>query len=353
LAGVSLEARVQARAGSLGLDVNIRAAAGETVVLVGPNGAGKTTLLRVLAGLVPLTGGRVTLDDEVLEDPAARRRLPPERRSVGFVFQDYVLFPHLSVLNNVAFGLRARGLHKEQARAQAREWLERMGLASYAAERPRVLSGGQSQRVALARALATRPRMLLLDEPLAALDAGARAEVRRELKSSLGNFEGVRLVVTHDPVEALALADRVVVLEEGKVVQEGTPADLSSRPRSSYIADLMGLNLWRGQGLGDRVRLDSGEEMVVPSAPQGEIYAAVHPRAVAIYRSRVEGSPRNLWRGRVAGVESESGRVRVRVEGAIPVVAEVTPAAVAELSLIEGDQIWVSIKATEVSVYPA
>jgi molybdate transport system ATP-binding protein len=350
---VSLEARVQARAGSLGLDVDIRAAAGETVVLVGPNGAGKTTLLRVLAGLLPLTGGRVTLDDEVLEDPVARRRLPPERRSVGFVFQDYVLFPHLSVLNNVAFGLRARGLHKEQAWAQAREWLERLGLAGYAAERPRVLSGGQSQRVALARALATRPRMLLLDEPLAALDAGARAEVRRELKSSLGNFDGVRLVVTHDPVEALALADRVVVLEEGKVVQEGIPADLSSRPRSSYIADLMGLNLWRGQGLGDRVRLDSGEEMVVSSAPQGEIYAAVHPRAVAIYRSRVEGSPRNLWRGRVAGVESDAGRVRVRVEGSIPVVAEVTPAAVAELSLIEGEEIWVSIKATEVSVYPA
>lgn len=342
-----------ARAGSLSLDVEVRAAAGETVVLVGPNGAGKTTLLRVLAGLHPLTEGRVTLDDEVLEDPAARRRLPPERRSVGFVFQDYVLFPHLSVLDNVAFGLRARGRSKEEARKQAGEWLERMGLASYAAERPRVLSGGQAQRVALARALATRPRMLLLDEPLAALDAGARAEVRRALKSSLGRFEGVRLVVTHDPVEAMALADRVVVLEGGKVVQEGTPSDLSARPRSSYIAELMGLNLWRGQGLGDRVRLDSGEEVMVPYASEGEVYAAVHPRAVALYRSRVSGSPRNIWRGRISGVESDAGRVRVRVEGSIPVVAEVTPAAVAELSLIEGEEIWVSIKATEVSVYPA
>ena len=342
-----------ARAGSLALDVEVRAAAGETVVLVGPNGAGKTTLLRVLAGLHPLTEGRVTLDDEVLEDPAARRRLPPERRSVGFVFQDYVLFPHLSVLDNVAFGLRARGHSKEEARKQAREWLERMGLASYALERPRVLSGGQAQRVALARALATRPRMLLLDEPLAALDAGARAEVRRELKSSLGRFEGVRLVVTHDPVEAMALADRVVVLEGGKVVQEGTPSDLSARPRSSYIAELMGLNLWRGQGLGDRVRLDSGEEVMVPYASEGEVYAVVHPRAVALYRRRVSGSPRNVWRGRISGVESDAGRVRVRVEGSIPVVAEVTPAAVAELSLIEGEEIWVSIKATEVSVYPA
>ena len=350
---MSLQARVRARAGSLALDVEVRAAAGETVVLVGPNGAGKTTLLRVLAGLLPLADGRVTLDDEVLEDPASRRRLPPERRSVGFVFQDYVLFPHLSVLDNVAFGLRARGRSKDEARTQAREWLERMGLAGYAAERPRVLSGGQAQRVALARALATRPRMLLLDEPLAALDAGARAEVRRELKSSLGRFDGVRLVVTHDPVEAMALADRVVVIEGGKVVQEGTPSDLSARPRSSYIAELVGLNLWRGQGLGDRVRLDSGGEMLVSHAPEGEVYAALHPRAVALYRSRVEGSHRNVWRGRIYGVESDGGRVRIRVEGSIPVVAEVTPAAVAELSLIEGEEIWVSIKATEVSVYPA
>ena len=342
-----------ARAGSLALDVEVRAAGGETVVLVGPNGAGKTSLLRVLAGLLPLEGGRVALDDEVLEEPGARRRLPPERRSVGFVFQDYVLFPHLSVLDNVAFGLRARGRSKDHARAEAREWLERMGLTGYSSEKPRVLSGGQAQRVALARALATRPRMLLLDEPLAALDAGARAEVRRELKSSLGRFDGVRLVVTHDPVEAMALADRVVVLEDGKVVQEGTPSDLSARPRSSYIAELVGLNLWRGKGLGDRVGLDSGGEMMVSNAPVGEIYAAVHPRAVALYRNRVEGSPRNVWQGRISGVESDAGRVRIRVEGAIPVVAEVTPAAVAELSLIEGEEIWVAIKATEVSVYPA
>ncbi|MGI8520122.1 MAG: ABC transporter ATP-binding protein [Actinomycetota bacterium] len=351
---MSLHARVRARAGNLALDVEIKAAAGETVVLVGPNGAGKTTLLRALAGLLPLAGGRVTLDDEVLEDPASRRRLPPEHRSVGFVFQDYVLFPHLSVLDNVAFGLRAaRGRSKDEARTQAREWLERMGLVGYAAERPRVLSGGQAQRVALARALATRPRMLLLDEPLAALDAGARAEVRRELKSSLSRFDGVRLVVTHDPVEAMALADRVVVIEGGRVVQEGTPSDLSARPRSSYIAELVGLNLWRGQGLGDRVRLDSGGEMLVSHAPEGEVYAALHPRAVALYRSRVEGSPRNVWRGRISRVESDGGRVRIRVEGSIPVVAEVTPVAVAERSLIEGEEIWVSIKATEVSVYPA
>ncbi len=350
---MSLEARVRARAGSLALDADVRAAAGETVVLVGPNGAGKTTLLRVLAGLLPLSAGRVTLDGEVLEDPAARRRLPPERRSIGFVFQDYVLFPHLSVLDNVAFGLRARGCSKDQARAEAQEWLERMGIASYASERPRVLSGGQAQKVALARALATRPRLLLLDEPLAALDAGARAEVRRELKASLGRFDGVRLVVTHDPVEAMALADRVLVLEDGKVAQEGTPSELSAHPRSSYIAELVGLNLWRGRGLGDRVRLDSGGEMLVSHAPVGEVYAALHPRAVSLYRRPAEGSPRNVWSGRIAGLEGEGGRVRVRVEGSIPVVAEVTPAAVAELSLIEGEEIWVSIKATEVSVYPA
>ena len=350
---MSLQARLRAHAGNLELDVDLEAAAGETLVLVGPNGAGKTTLLRVIAGLRPVAEGKVVLNGEVLEEPATRRRLPPERRSVGFVFQDYVLFPHLSVVDNVAFGLRARGHPKERARAEAWEWLQRLGLTEQASKRPAALSGGQAQRVALARALAIKPGLLLLDEPLAALDAGARGEVRRGLKKSLVSFGGVRLVVTHDPIEAMALGDRIAVVEGGKVVQEGTMSELSSRPRSSYVAKLVGLNLWRGRGAGDRVRLESGGEVVVGQAPAGEVFAAVHPRAVALYRSPVEGSPRNVWPGRIAGLEAEAGRIRVRIAGTIPVVAEVTPAAVTDLSLTEGADIWVSIKASEVSVYPA
>jgi len=212
---MSLEARVGLRLGRLDLEVELAVGTGELVVLLGPNGAGKTTLLRALAGLVPLDRGRVVLDGAVLEDTAAGAWVPTERRPVGFVFQDYLLFPHLSALENVAFGLRARGLARAEARRRAAAWLDRVGLAAHAAARPRALSGGQAQRVALARAMVGEPRLLLLDEPLAALDAATRAEVRRDLRRHLASFGGTRLLVTHDPLEALALADRLVVLEGG------------------------------------------------------------------------------------------------------------------------------------------
>ncbi|HEX2373012.1 MAG TPA: ATP-binding cassette domain-containing protein, partial [Actinomycetota bacterium] len=176
---MSLEARVELLLGQLHLDVDLAVASGELVVLLGPNGAGKTTLLRALAGLVPLDRGRVVLDGRVLEDAESGEWVATERRPVGFVFQDYLLFPHLSALENVAFGLRARGVGRAEARRRATAWLDRVGLAAHAAARPRALSGGQAQRVALARAMVAQPRLLLLDEPLAALDAATRSEVRR------------------------------------------------------------------------------------------------------------------------------------------------------------------------------
>ncbi|HKN49184.1 MAG TPA: ATP-binding cassette domain-containing protein, partial [Actinomycetota bacterium] len=207
---MSLDAHIKLRLGALDLDAKIAVADGEVVAIVGPNGSGKTTVMRALAGLVPLTAGRIVLDGQVLEDPDQELRVPPERRPVGFVFQDYLLFPHLSALENVAFGLRCRGMPRGQARDRAREWLDRMGLASHMTARPRALSGGQAQRVALARALATDPRLLLLDEPTAALDAGAKVELRREIRRHLATFSGARLLVTHDPLEAATLADRLV-----------------------------------------------------------------------------------------------------------------------------------------------
>jgi molybdate transport system ATP-binding protein len=350
---MSLEALVRGRVGGLSLDAEVAVATGESVVLLGPNGAGKTTFLRALAGLLPLDGGRVVLDDEVLEDPERGVRVPPENRAVGFVFQDYLLFPHLSVLENVAFGLRASGVGRREARERARTWLERVGLGDRATDKPATLSGGQAQRVALARALATRPRLLLLDEPLSALDAGARPALRRDLKRHLSSFEGTRLLVTHDPLEALLLGDRLVVIEAGRVVQSGTLDELQSHPRSAYVADLVGLNLFRGQGAGDRVRLGSGAELFARAPRDGQVFATVHPRAVALYRDRPEGSPRNVWPGIVSELDLEGDRARVRVEGAVSVVAEVTVAAVADLGLLEGQQIWAATKASEISVYPA
>jgi molybdate transport system ATP-binding protein len=350
---MTLEASVETALGALSLSAQLRVDDGEVVVLLGPNGAGKTTLLRALAGLVPLSAGRVAIDGDILDDPERGRRVPPHQRPIGFVFQDYLLFPNLSAVDNVAFGLRARGMDRRTARREAHAWLERLSIGDHARAKPRALSGGQAQRVALARALAIRPRLLLLDEPLAALDAGARGEIRRELKRQLDSFSGARLVVTHDPLEALALADRLVVLENGRITQTARPDELTARPRTSYVANLVGVNLLAGRARGHSITLGTGAELVVAEEAAGDVLAAVHPRAVALHRRRPEGSPRNVWRGTIADLDSEGERVRVRVDGDIPIVAEVTPAALSELRLSDAGPVWVSVKASEISVYPA
>ena len=350
---MSLEAAVGLTMGRLRLEVELAVGTGELVVLLGPNGAGKTTLLRALAGLLALDRGRVVLDGAVLEDTAAGAWVPTERRPIGFVFQDYLLFPHLSALENVAFGLRARGLGRAEARRRAGAWLDRVGLAGHAGARPRALSGGQAQRVALARAMVSEPRLLLLDEPLAALDAATRAEVRRDLRRHLASFGGTRLLVTHDPLEALALADRLVVLEHGRVTQSGRPAEVSERPRSGYVAELVGVNLYRGRADGAAVELAGGGRLIATGDHRGEVFAAVHPRAVALHRRLPEGTPRNVLAGTADTVDVVGDRVRVRVTGQVPIVAEVTPAAVGELHLADGGPVWASVKATEVTVYPA
>jgi molybdate transport system ATP-binding protein len=350
---VSLDAAVRLTLGPLDLDIEFMIEEGEVVALLGPNGAGKTSLLRAVAGLVPLKSGHVRLDGQSLEDTASDQYVPTERRPIGFVFQDYLLFPHLSVLDNVAFGLRSRGTSRRLAADKAVEWLDRVGLKSYAQAKPGELSGGQRQRVALARALAPDPRLLLLDEPLAALDVTTRAEVRRDLKHHLATFRGIRLVVTHDPLEAVALADRLIVMENGHLVQTGTPAEVTERPRSQYVADLVGVNLIRGLADSGSIQISGGPSVAAASAESGEVFAVIHPRAVSIHRKRPEGSPRNVWWGRASSIELMGSRVRVRIDGQVPLVAEVTPSALKELDLVEGGEVWLSFKATDVGVYPA
>ena len=347
---MTLDAAVRVRRDGFTLDVALTAAAGETVAVLGPNGAGKTTLLRALAGLDDMEG-RVVLDGEVLEDTSLGVHVPAERRRAGLVFQDHVLFPHLSVVENVAFGLRAQ--NRPHAAAVAQRWLVEAGLGDRAGALPRALSGGQAQRVALIRALATEPRLLLLDEPLSALDVSVRAEVRRELTRHLDSFRGVRLLVTHDPIEAMALADRLVVLEGGLVVQSGTPDDVTARPRSRFVADLAGVNLLRGRAHGDQVVLAGDASVAAVGAGEGDVFAVIHPRAVALYRTRPDGTPRNVWHGEVDSVDLHGDRVRVRVKGPVPLVAEVTRSATLELGLTAGATVWMAVKATEVSVYPA
>jgi molybdate transport system ATP-binding protein len=350
---VSLDARMRLGIGAFELDVDLTVGAGEVVAVLGPNGAGKTSLLRGLAGLLPLDAGRVALDGVVLEEPAAAVFVPSERRPIAMVFQDYLLFPHLTVLENVAFGLRSRGTSRPEATATAHQWLERVGLQAQAQRKPASLSGGQAQRVALARALATSPALLLLDEPMAALDASTRVELRRDLRRHLESFRGVRLLVTHDPLEAMAIADRLVILEQGRVLQSGTAAEVAQRPRSRYVADLVGVNLFRGQASKDLITIAGGGSLMAAGASDGEVFAVVHPRTVALYRSRPDGTPRNVWEGRAVDLDFEGDRVRVRLEGTPAIVAEVTAAAVRELELERGERVWIGVKATEIQVYPA
>jgi molybdate transport system ATP-binding protein len=350
---VSLAAVARVALGTFTLDAALEVADGELCVLVGPNGAGKSTLLRALAGLVPIDAGTITIDGAVVDDPQAGVYVPPERRSVGMVFQDYLLFPHLSARDNVAFGLRARGMAKRAARVRADEWLQRLGLAAHADLRPLQLSGGQAQRVALARALAIEPALLLLDEPLSALDVQHRAEARGHLMRALAEFRGARVMVTHDPVDALTLGDRLVILEGGHISQAGTPDEIVARPRSLYVADLVGVNLYRGDARGTTVQLPSGAELTVAERHEGPVLAVVAPHAVVLHPRQPEGSARNVWPGAVAGIERVGDRMRIRIDGAVPIVAEITASAATDLALADGTSVWVAVKATEIGVSPA
>jgi molybdate transport system ATP-binding protein len=332
------------------LDVDLRVADGETLAVMGPNGAGKSTLLRVLAGLLAVDSGRVVINGRVVDDPVAGVFVPPERRGVGFVFQDYLLFPHLSVLDNVAFGLRARGARRGPAREQAARRLDALGLADKAAARPRALSGGEAQRVALARATATEPDVLLLDEPLAALDVQIRADTRATLRGALKTVRGARIVVTHDPVDALTLADRLLILEAGRIVQTGTTAEIVAHPRSAYVADLVGVNLYRGRADGAVVHVGDATLTAV-EAHHGAVLAIVAPHSVFVYRECPTGSARNVWPGTIAAIDRLGARVRVRIDGPFPIVAEVTPAAVQALDLREGVSVWAAVKATDIEVF--
>ncbi|SER62497.1 molybdate transport system ATP-binding protein [Lentzea xinjiangensis] len=340
---MTLQAELRVHRDGFTLELDLVVEQGEVVALLGPNGAGKTTALRALAGLLP--GSRVTADGSSWDG------LPTEKRPVGVVFQDYLLFATMSVLDNVAFGLRARGARKAEADAAALRWLTRVGLAEFAKARPRTLSGGQAQRVALARALATSPELLLLDEPLAALDASTRLRLRSELGRHLRDYPGHTLLITHDPLDAMVLADRLVIVENGRVVQQGTPREVVRQPRTDYVAHLVGLNFYRGVADGTEVRLDGGGTLTVAEPARGPVHVVFAPSAVSLFTERPAGSPRNTWRAVVAGVEQHAHTTRVDLDGSPAVFADVTTATVAELRLRPGDPLWVSLKATEIHTY--
>ncbi|MFA5890671.1 MAG: ABC transporter ATP-binding protein [Actinomycetota bacterium] len=355
-----LDARVQTVRGSLTIDVELAVEPGRTVALLGPNGAGKSTVVAALAGLLPLKAGWIRLDGTTLEDPAIGASASPSQRPIGTVFQDLLLFPHLSALDNVAFPLRARGIARTQARARAGELLEHMGIAHRARAKPWQLSGGEAQRVALARAVVHKPRLLLLDEPLSALDVRARGEILHLVRSTLASFEGVRVVVTHDPLEAMTLADELVLIEDGRVTQRGTPEDIRRAPTTSYAAELVGVNLFRGRlvpadaGVG---RLDTADGILFVALPEPEtlddVLALVRPTDVSLFRARPEGSARNVLEGPIESITVSADRARVRIGSHPGVVAEITPGSVTRLGLTEGVHVWASFKAVEVTLVAA
>ena len=346
-----LDAHLVVRRGEFTLDLPLHIAPGETVALLGPNGAGKTTAVWCLAGLLPLAAGHIRLGDRTLDDPAQRIFVPPEERHTGVVFQDYLLFPHLSAAENVAFGLRSRGTSRRDARAAALDWLDRFDLAGLADAPSRRLSGGQAQQVALARTLATTPDLLLLDEPLAALDVTTRARLRRSLAAHLAAHPGPRLLITHSPTGAFLLADRIVVLEEGRATQEGTPDEIRRRPRTPYAADLTGINLLTGRAGGGTVAVDGGLSLHPAAAvADGPVLLTVPPRAVRLHP---EGSPPtgavNAWRAVIAVVEPLGDRTRIQLAPPLPLVAEVAGAGP---GIEPGAAVWVSIDPDDLAAQP-
>jgi molybdate transport system ATP-binding protein len=357
---MSLSVDVEARRGDFTIAAAFDAGADETVALLGPNGAGKSTLVATLAGIEPPVAGRIDLDGRTLDDAAAGRHVHPERRPVGVVFQDRLLFPHMSAVENVAFPLRALGAARREARSRAAHLLARLGLAERAHARPADLSGGEAQRVALARALIREPRLLLLDEPLAALDVRATAHVRAILRRELMGFPGISLLVTHDPVEAMSLADRMVLVEDGRVTQIGTPGEVRTAPRTPYAAELVGVNLFAGRlerletGAGRLITPDGDVVVAWPSEIGDPLESAIgllRPADVSLHvRPPEGGSARNVLAGTVNSISVEGERARVRIDASPPLVAEVTLGSVERLGIREGARLWASFKAVEVRV---
>ena len=351
-----LDARLTDRRGALALDVELSARAGTTTVLVGESGAGKTSILRALAGLDRPADGRIAVDGAEWLDTSRGQCLPPWMRAVGYVPQDYALFPHLSAEENVGFGL-ARGLAPAERRARVQEALATAGLPGVGRRLPHQLSGGEQQRVALARALAPRPRLLLLDEPLAALDLQTRRVVRTELRELLGRLACITLYVTHSAVEAMVFGDRIVVLERGQVSQAGPREELLRHPRSPFVAELMGTNLFigrRGEAKADEglVRIAEGDVTISPSG--GDVFLTVSPREITLFRERPAGSAQNVFGGPIIELVPEppaGERVRVLLGTRPMLVAEVTREAVASLELRPGLEVYATFKATGVNRY--
>jgi molybdate transport system ATP-binding protein len=348
--GGALECSCEARLGQLALDLSLRVEAGRCLALAGPSGAGKTSVLRTVAGLLRPHRGRVRCGDEVWLDTDRGLARPPDRRRVGYLFQSYALFPHLRGWQNVAYPLR--GATRSERRARALELLERFGVGHLADVRPGTYSGGESQRVALARTLARDPRVLLLDEPLAALDARTRASATRTLKRMLAASDIPTLVVSHAFDEAALLGDEIAVIDRGRILQRGTASELAAAPASSFVADFTGAVVLTGtaspgpDGL-TSVDLGDGVTILSTASGSGEVGAMVYPWEIELHPvdAPVAGSAQNRLVGRVVSSTTVANRVRVTVDTGQPVTAEITDPGARAVDLAAGKPIALTWKA--------
>ena len=380
-----LDAQFDLLLGSFHLDMRFSSESGKTTVLLGESGSGKSTVLRLLAGLLKPDKGHFVLDDETYVDTAQRFEIPPQERPIGYVFQEYVLFPHLSVFDNVAFGLRMQGTPKNEIRKRVGESLEQVHLVGYDDRRPAQLSGGQQQRVAIARALAMKPQLLLLDESLSALDIQTRREVEQELRQILSRLQLTTVMVSHQYIDALLFGHQIIVLDHGRVIQQGSHLDLLLHPQSPYIAEMVGVNLLKGQvvstdaslfhiislskseGKGLEVIAISQDDTQHPTKliPQQEVSVVVDPRSITLHQSKPESSARNVFRGEIIQIvpisatfsETEKKmeglmRVSMLIDPALPPLsADITVTSTSQLELSEGRVIYASFKATETRAY--
>ncbi len=341
--------------GGFAFDACFEVKPGSPTVLIGPNGSGKSTCLRLIAGLLQPDRGRISLGESVLSDAGAGVHLAPSRRRVGLLFQDYALFPHLTVRENISFGPRVRSARRPERERAVDWWLARLGIEALAGADVARLSGGEKQKVALARALAADPECLLLDEPFRSLDVATSMSVRRELREFLAEVAIPVLIVTHDPLDALVLGESIIVLEEGRVSQTGRLSDLQKQPRTGFVAEFTGLNLFQAV-------LDSGaglksahagplEFHVIADALAGEVFLTFAPADVTLFHERPEGSPRNVFRGTVTEVLALADRVRVTIDAGLPVRAEVTREAAASLHMVAGEILFAAVKAIAIHVY--
>lgn len=350
-----LEANVQARAGRFEVACELAVEAGKAVALVGASGAGKTTVLRALAGLVHPQSGRVSCDGACWYDADRGIFLTPQDRSCGMVFAEYALFRHMSALENVCFGLRALGSGRAMAQTKARELMVLFDIESLASRRASTLSSGEMQRVAIARALATSPQVLLLDEPLSAVDVERRAPIRASILRHIEEAGIAIVVVTHDPIEALLFARDLIVMEGGAVVQRGRAPDLRERPKSRYVAAFAGVNLYEGMAKPETGGISTvavnGAELAVIGRWEGRVAIVVDPDAVVLSKDKPRSSARNCLEGPVVQAYAEGNAVRVSIASTPPVIARISQKSAAELDVKPGAFLYASFKAGEVRVH--